>query len=643
MHMTNNTAGVRKAVAVGGTALIAGAAALTASPAAAAVPDFTGPTTGYVTDLQGGQENGTMYGAYIVKDGPLKGQRVWCIDAGLDWPVSEQFTSSNQMKTKKATELGYILSTYDIKRGSVAEQAEWDMAISSFVKASKEINHRHIVDVYAPINKVNKGQGGPGWNHAESKIIKAIGKDRFDSETVPNAQKHYQEIADAVKKYAGTYKAEINLAEAGTGAELSFRVASSTGNALPGLPATIKLTGGTFADGSTEKKVKTGDSWVKETVNATGDVKAHLKVDNVPSDQVEVWTPKDFKSSGYDRYDTQEVVKKVKPRTLEAQTQLAGYTPEITTLAQDQVTTLDDNGEAQIADRIKITGGQPGSKMTITTTAHGPLATPPAEGEPTPEDAPVVGSVEVPVELDDKGEALVTSDSITVTESGYYWFTYSSDGGGRTPKFEDNRRYEDETTLVKWAPEIETKASHETSDSLPLDVHDTGVITGGKPGAKLTVSTEAFFEPGHDIEQTAQAPDNAQSLGVTVAEVVLDDNGEARYETDPLGLTEDLVAAGEKGAVVFQVTVAEDDEHVMNVDDYGVPAETILIDIPAPGETPKPSPKPSDEPKAGGHAVSTGGYVDGGANLALIVGGIAIAAAGAGGVTYLIRRRINQS
>ena len=108
-------------------------------------PDFTGPTTSNVTDSQGGVDNGTMYGAYLPTGGVLDGKKVWCADPGLDWPYADAYEDGSDTKIK-APKLAYVLNEFDVNQGSETKNMARDIALASYLKQSKEIRHRAILD-----------------------------------------------------------------------------------------------------------------------------------------------------------------------------------------------------------------------------------------------------------------------------------------------------------------------------------------------------------------------------------------------------------------------------------------------------------------------------------------------------------------
>ena len=53
-----------------------------------------------------------MYGAYIPSSGVLSGNRVWCIDRGLNQPMGNGYDESGRSSVE-APELAYILAKWD--------------------------------------------------------------------------------------------------------------------------------------------------------------------------------------------------------------------------------------------------------------------------------------------------------------------------------------------------------------------------------------------------------------------------------------------------------------------------------------------------------------------------------------------------
>ncbi|MGO3332042.1 MAG: hypothetical protein ACTIL3_00640, partial [Brevibacterium aurantiacum] len=241
---------LRRRLPVVGTtiALIAGSTLLS-SPAMAAPelgpqlsayegePDFTGVTTNPETDNQGGVDNATMYGAYIPSSGVLSGNRVWCIDRGLNQPMGNGYDESGRSSVE-APELAYILAKWDEPRDDQADQMAHDMAIGEHVHSSDEIDHRDILED----RSLQEVTDGIGWNE-DSQNLKDIGADAFYDDVLPDAYDLSALMGDEAAKYAGdgTYKAEVTIDDDSSAAVVSL--VNSEGVSVPGFHGELTVDG----------------------------------------------------------------------------------------------------------------------------------------------------------------------------------------------------------------------------------------------------------------------------------------------------------------------------------------------------------------------------------------------------------------
>ena len=661
--MKKTTTSIRRLASVAGAAALSGVMIAGVSAPALAYkgqfkdePNWTGPTTNDITDDIGGVANGTMVGAYIPTSGPLKDKRVWCADPGLEAPLGTAFAADAHERVT-APELAYVLYKYDKNRGDKADRMAWDMAISAYLKGSDEIRHRNILTKNGNIGSPAQMTKNPGWN-LDSKRVKEIGASTFNKTVVPNAQKHYEEIVKAAKNrpkgQETPTKAGVSISEGLDKVSVDIRDKDNTG--ASGLDATVTLKNATFEDGSTTKKYKTGEKVQSFdiSVSKAGEVGASVDVAEIPPTEVIRWTPKDYTNKrsnkpgadnreakdGYNRYSVQEVVERTPGVKISASTKAnAVNKPNVVTTINDSNLQPGD----EVYDNFTVSGLVGEDTVDVNHELwYSP--TKPKRSKEKPENAVKVG------EVTSKGVGNGDHKTSTVKipediQGGWFsWRETIAPKEGITEGWESDYFIPEETGLVKYNPQGHTQISQEQADALPLEVDDTGNISGGMPGQTLVVSLEAFQDDDCTIEQSTEIPEGAKSLGVTTLEVTLDEKGNGTYTSDKLKLAEDLVEQGQCGAVTIVETIAKTDSSEKVVSDYGIPSESVVINIPAPPEPENPTEPKPDQPKQpnpeqpkNNPTVKTGGFTGDGSPY--IAAAIAAALAAAGGAGYIVYRR----
>ena len=650
------------------------APALMASPAQAhsddykGDPDFTGPSTKPISDdlndaSNKGTKNSTMYGAYIGTGGVIDGKRIWCADPGLDWPLATAF-DKNSKSDVNAPNLAYVLWKYDKKRSDKADQMAWDMAIASYLKQSPEIDHRNILTKAKGVGTPKEITDRIGWDSG-SKNIKAIGQEKFDKTVVPNAQKHYNEIVkDAKAKTSSVSKAGVKI----DGNKVTVTATNADGKAVSGKTAKVSLSNATFANGKSSAEFKTGDKAKTYTISVSkaGVVKANVEIADAktPSD-VTRWRPKDWtdergknndttdKADGYNRYSIQDMIERKPGTPVKASTQVENKNrPSVVTTINDKDLQAGD----QVYDNFTVKGLVGKDTVDVKHELYW-SPTPVEQSAEKPKSAAKVGEVT----STGVGNGDHKTDTVTISddfEGGYFYWRESIDESETTEAWESDHGIPDETGFIPYTPEGATTLSENSTEALPVKVTDEGRISGGMPGQELTVSLEAFKDDDCTVEQSPEIPEGAESLGVTNIKVVLDENGEGTYTTNALELVKDLVGEGECGAVTLVETIAKTEYSEATTSDYGIPDESINIEIPkketppapdepAPDEPAPDKPAPDqpapdqpapDQPKAEGPSVHTGAEAQKDMTPFWIGGGLLLAAAG-GTTIYILRKR----
>lgn len=564
-------------------------------------PEFTGPTTSDTTDDQGGKDNGTMYGAYLPSGGVLDGKKVWCADPGLDWPYADAYADGSDTKIK-APKLAYVFNEFDVDQGSEIKNMARDIALASYLKQNGEIRHRAILDVGSPESITN----GIGWNE-DSKNVKKVGKAKFNDEVLPQAQKYYEDMVKAEKNIPAT---PDNLGiDIDTKAETVTVTLSNDGKNVAGYDATVNLSGAEFDGGKASTKFTTSDEEqvLKIDVKKAGEVKADVKVGNIAPSDVIRWTPKGYtdkkadssdaelnpdkgSKDGYNRYSVQEVYEKVKPTELNASTKdETKNRPAVTTTINDQDLQPGDS----VYDNFKVSGLVGEDTVDVEHT----LWWSPVKPEQT--EGPQEGHTEV-ASTTSKGisNGEHKTDAVKIpedVEGGYFYWTEKITESETTEEWQSDYGIPDETGFIPYTPQGETQLSDNKAQKLPVEIHDDGKITGGMPGQELPVTIQVYKDGDCTIEQSTEIPEDAELLSTTTLNVKLDQNGEGTYQTEKLKLLKDMVKDGDNcGAVTAVETIAKTDYSDKVVSDYGIPSESMSIELPTP-ETPD-TPEQPDTP-----------------------------------------------
>src|SRR5699024_2377928 len=135
-------------------------------------------------------------------------------------------------------------------------------------------------------------------------------------------------------------------------------------------------------------------------------------------------------------------------------------------------------------DNIEVTGVDPHRDVEVTSTLYGPFAVRPNDSERVPEGVGVVGTVTTTV----RGAGEYQTPSLTVSERGFYvWHETIAEAPGMRA-WSGRFGVASETTLVKWAPEIQTQTSDPIA-SVGVALSDHLSMTGGAPGRSYVVTS----------------------------------------------------------------------------------------------------------------------------------------------------------
>ncbi|MGO1264723.1 MAG: hypothetical protein ACTMIV_16385, partial [Brevibacterium aurantiacum] len=470
---------LRRRLPVVGTtiALIAGSTLLS-SPAMAAPelgpqlsayegePDFTGVTTNPETDNQGGVDNATMYGAYIPSSGVLSGNRVWCIDRGLNQPMGNGYDESGRSSVE-APELAYILAKWDEPRDDQADQMAHDMAIGEHVHSSDEIDHRDILED----RSLQEVTDGIGWNE-DSQNLKDIGADAFYDDVLPDAYDLSALMGDEAAKYAGdgTYKAEVTIDDDSSAAVVSL--VNSEGVSVPGFHGELTVDG---AKPETTE-ITSDTSSVEVPLDFTDDVpdvSVSVTFSGMPTGSVTQWNPKDFDADEYDRASLQAVVEG-QETTVQASDSYQGlYTPKVSSqVSVEEITEL----PAKVTDKVRLDHCAPGETIEdakVEVYAEDGTVT---QSKTAPEDAELIETFTPDVTCEEDGTVDFETDELTL------------DADFVKPGEEKS------VTFVASAPASESNEAFSHDYGVPSETVEIAIPEADKPDDNPVVKTGAYVD-----------------------------------------------------------------------------------------------------------------------------------------------------
>jgi hypothetical protein len=632
-------------------------------------PEITGPVTEQHRDDQGGGNNSMMYGAHIPTGGPAEGNRLWCGDAGLDWPYADAFDESSS-EAIEAPNLAFVLYRYDRTFDDPAEQMANDMAVSSYMKLADEVDHRNLFEPHSPA-AARSAMGfsdGQGRGDHVGEVLEPIGGYENLDGVIDRAQEIYDDILVAVDELPEQPAAlGVNLDE--DDETVSVTLTGTEGNEIPGYELDLSLDGAEFADGGAEKTFdSTGETSVFDIdASGAGEVSAEVALE-IPPTEVIRWRPLDYEAEraanyppgnkddvlpadGYTRYSVQDMYERQDGDEMVASTSFSrSNEPSVVTTISDHNLKPGD----QVYDEFEVTGLVDDETVDVDHELwYSPVK--PEQTTTEPQDGhELVG--EITSEGVGNGEHRTDETAgqlLTIPEDlagGYFYWRESIEPGEFTDGWDGEYGIPGETGFVPYTPAGETQLEFEGAtvpeadeneaadgddvdtanaqptdeddfatrdaaaalDELPAEGVDHGRITGGMPGQTLTVTLEAYQDHEDVLAQSSEVPESAEFLEATTLEVTLDENGNGSYETDTLALAESLAEPGESTAVTLVETIAETDYNESTTSDYGIPSESVVIELDEPETPDEPdepdNPETPDEPeKPKNPVVKTGG------------------------------------
>lgn len=348
---------------------------------------------------------------------------------------------------------------------------------------------------------------------------------------------------------------------------------------------------------------------------------------------------------------------------IEEETSLVSkWEPKVTTQTSDQVAQLD----SEIHDIMTVTGNHDEHEVTINSTLYFVGDEKPERGSEVPESAEAVFTTSTQL----TGNGTVETESYKVDRPGYYTWVESIEGDDVIKPWQSDFGIEEETTRVKWMPQVQTQTSRQVAEP-GAAIYDVLTVSGNKDEHELNVESTLYFtgdvKPEVDPEDPKSIPEHAVAVGTVNTSVV----GNGAFETEPITVQEDgyyvwveTARDAEPGAALPEPVEGDDEtaegedtpvepvEEVNELDgewttrwvsDFGIASETTLVQTPFVPEEPAPTPEPEtpvvptpEQPQVptpnAPAAQIISGDADSPANLGLLMlgGGLLVAGAGAG-------------
>ncbi|HEX5510077.1 MAG TPA: hypothetical protein VFX41_00050 [Actinomycetales bacterium] len=389
-----------------------------------------------------------------------------------------------------------------------------------------------------------------------------------------------KQLSAEARDQAGPYRVAValNLAEDRT-ASVTVRTLAASGKHAKGWSGEVTLSGpATWADGATEVRAFTTGSRpavFPVKVTGTGKVRVTVRV-AVAADEVRLHTPN---RAGVQRVVTSAPLERV---SAAAEKVLEPFQPRVVTRASAAVV----DGPAELTDRlvVSVADGRAwltGHRVTVRSTLWGPFSERPAVAAAAPSGAAVAGRVDTVVD----GPGQWTTPPVRVTEPGYYVWTEEIAADAEQQGWRSRFGVAEETTLLKWQPQVVTQASAEQAE-LGVELTDHLTVTGVRPGAELQVVSRLWGPFPRRLEEADEVPADAALAGEVITAV----SGPGEYRT--AGVT-----PKEPGYYVWTETIPADEHHVGWVSRFGVAQETTLVTAPPP-PPPAPTPEPESAPQA---------------------------------------------
>lgn len=241
-----------------------------------------------------------------------------------------------------------------------------------------------------------------------------------------------------------------------------------------------------------------------------------------------------------------------------SETSVVRWQPQVVTQASDAIAEVG----AQLFDTLTVSGIKSGAHLEVVSQLIGPFVEQPDLADAIPAGAPVAGVVTTIVT--DNGT--FDTDTVTVKEGGYYVWVETIKETTEFKAWASKFGIAEETTFVRWKPEIKTQTSHAVA--VPgTDITDELTVTGIHDGMTLTVTSTVYGPLDSKPVQSATVPAGTPIAGVVTTTIT----GNGKYTTPPV-----KPSAGGYYTWVDEIEAGPDNSAWTS--DFGVEEETTLVE-----------------------------------------------------------------
>lgn len=595
------------------------------APLAAASParavSSTGHGVGYVW-----RGDGVSYlGTYQLADG----RRAFCLEAGKSSPIGNEYDTSTGpdvvgISSEDHARLAYIARTWagtdDPDTAAAGQLAVWSITGLA----------GHSARYYA-------GRANERWPIVLERMQQMLDEATREASTSVAASL----AVDLQPDGTGTVRADVTVDRVSGGPQLLE----------PSHRAAVSLSGAVFADGSSTSALQNGES---AAFRAIGDrphmvVDAEARFDDLPYGRVmtvgssPAGSQMILFSGGASVAATgtaSATALSPLPFRPRVSTVTSDAVAEAGTVLTDQLTLGVETGEGLLSEwgRIDVDGGWAPIPVTVRSRLLGPFPERPVEATEWPEDAPVVCDVAVRVV---EGPGTYTTPGCELPDGGWYtWVetidpadTAEEEGRGRLQGWRSPFGTASESTVVPWAPSIETAVVGPAVVEPGTCVSDALDVSDWNPEVEEVVVDTLLVGPFAELPAEGTDLGDVRELeadGLVAGRVSTTLTGDGRIETP-------CTTAAEAGAYVFvytsEGTTAEADGHQVVpafADTRVHAAESFRVEAPA--VTPPPV-----VPAATTPVLAFTGPGQGGLALGIVSAGVLILAGL--GTAHVVRRR----
>jgi hypothetical protein len=491
-----------------------------ASPARAVTS--TGLGTGYLW-----RGDGVSYlGTYLLADG----RKAFCLEAGKSSPVGNEYDTATgpdvfDISSEDHARLAYIARTWagtdDQDTAAAGQLAVWS-----------------ITGLAGRSARYYAGRANERWPIVLEKMQQMLDESTREASTSVSASM----AVDLQPDGTGTLRADVTV----------DRVTGGPGQLSAGPAGSVTLSGAVFADGGTTSSVQNGET---VSFRAVGDlpqmvVGAEARFDDLPYGRV--------MTVGSSPAGSQMILftggTSVTATGTASATALSPlpFRPRVSTVASDTVadagTELTDEltltvepGDGLLSEwgRIEVDGGWAPIPVTVRSRLLGPFSARPVESADWPVDAPAVCDVEVRVV---EGPGTYTTPGCELPTGGWYTWVESIDpldtaeeeGRDRVHGWRSAFGTASETTVVPWAPDIETAVVGATVVEPGTCVSDSLQVNGWNPEVEEVVVDTLLVGPFAElpaVDTDLGDVDDLETAGLVAGRVSTTLTGGGHVET----------------------------------------------------------------------------------------------------------------